>query len=214
MAKRSRLDFLAYVKRTFKRTDKNDEIYEFLDETTDELSTIFPFDIQKERWTVSLVTNQYDYTLPDNFGLVCGGVVFIDSAGSSKKLHKLSKEEFDRAYPDIEASDFAKDDPEDYVIYGNQILIAPYLSTISSEVLEISASEIQTRLSADNSTTDFNQWWEAVIKHGVLEKLYHSLEFWEASNQHKAKYGEGISRMAEADKANTIGLEQVEYTDF
>lgn len=212
----TRLEFLTYVKDSgFKRTDKDDEVYTALDEVLDELSTLFTFEVQRERWYVALANGQYDYPLPSTLTLWLGDVRYIDDAGASYPLNKLSPTRFFDKYSYLDDSNITYADPVDYCILGNQIYIAPYWDTWgNSQQIEITGGEIQTRLTADGDSPDFAQRWDEVIKHGVLYRLDQDLGLYEDADRYLLFYQNGKERMIAADvtKQHTIGHTQ--YEDY
>jgi hypothetical protein len=81
MDKMSGTEFYNYVLRTFKRTDKSQEVYDAITDTIMDMAERFGFeDAKVEAYTAAGITSLGDYKLdlPPNFGRLIGDVRFSD----------------------------------------------------------------------------------------------------------------------------------------
>jgi len=204
----TRLEFLSYVKNEFKRTDKDSEIYEALDDTLYDLTTEHDFHVHQTEQSISLIADTYEYSLTSySMSMLLGPVLYLDDTGDADPLIKLSKASFDLRFPDLTATDFDKDEPQYYAVYGNAIFIAPFPDTVTTESILVPISTIATKLVGDSDTPAFEDQWREVIKFGVLFRVWTQLgDFGKSQAQDNLLlYQRGIEKMKKIDKSKDRG---------
>lgn len=208
----TRLEFRDYVVDSeFKREDKDSQIYQALDDTLYDLSNEDSFQILQERWFISLVANQYDYTFPTDFNIFMGEVKYFSANGDAWLLNKLTKQQFDEKYDDLEASNFNKGEPTDFCPFGDQILIAPYLETVTTEKIQIRGSKVSTKLTADSDTPFFQDRFRETIKFGMLWRLETDLENISQASNYVELFQRGVLQMQRIDKSKSSATPMVAY---
>jgi len=184
---RTRLQFYNYILRTFKRDDKDTEIYESYNETIRFLANKMPVGNLKYQSYITTTVAQEDYPLPASNCHIIHPVRFIKSSSqdSGYPLNKLTKEAFSARYPNPNISDtdnLNTHEPVDYCIYSGSLLVGPAPDK-ATYILEVDWAKTPTSQDADSDLQELGEDWEEVLKWGTLARLY-----------------EGIGLQAEADR--------------
>jgi len=208
----TRTEFLTYIKRTFKREDKDTELIDALNDTLYDMSTRYDFQVSQTETEITLNDSDYKYDYPSGYAFLISNLKYIDSGGGGRTLNQLTKEQFDDKYPDISSSNADKGDPIDYTIYGNEIFIAPYLQTVTTQKLYISGSNVASEL-GESDSPDYEDRFREVIKFGTLYRAYSDLDLDDKAAKYKNLYDEGMEKMINIDDKKGNGIEQV-YMDL
>jgi hypothetical protein len=201
-------EYLTYIKKTFKREDKDDELTDALNDTLYDLTTAYDFQVKQTETAFNLTADTYSYTYPVTYAVLVSEIRYIDSGGGGKVLNLLNKSTFDRIYPDLKESTFSKGDPNDCAIYGNEIFLAPFPKTVNGEKIYISGSTVAVPLTANDSPS-FEDRWREVIKFGTLYRAYSDLEEDEKMAKYLQLYQNGVERMQKVDNRKNDGLDFV-----
>lgn len=209
--------FRDYVVNVFIRDDKDTEIYEAATDTVSELRRIFPFEEQLEETTVTdtlSVLGDYKLDLETDFGLLVGDVILLDGT-NSKPLIKLSKQEFDRLYPNPTASGVSMGRPKHYCIFNNDILIGPVPDSITAYTFKYTQS-IEPVLTVTSATASvpFTNLYREMVRAGTLFRLYLGLEAPELSSTYEALYRRLISQAVDREEMNKEPIRNTEYQDM
>lgn len=208
MANLTRTEYLTYVKKTFKREDKDDELVDALQDTLYDMSTNYEFQVSETETDLVIASDTYKYTYPSDYALLVSNVVYIDSGGSGRALTKLSKTEFDEKYPDISSTTFITGDPEDYMIYANEIYIAPYIKSVTSEKLYLYGADVAAVLGASDSPV-YKDRFREVIKFGTLYRAYSDLDMDDKAAKYELLYRNGVQKMIDVDQRKNTGQQYV-----
>lgn len=206
----TRLEFITYIKRTFKREDKDTELLDALTDTLYEMTTSYGFQVYQTETEFAIVEDQYEYTYPSTYATLISNVRYIDSGGGGVALTKLTKHAFDEKYPDIKESNFSKGDPINYTIYNDKIVIAPYPNDATNRKLYICGSSLQEELSSDSTSPSFQDRWREIIKFGTLYRAYMDLKEFETAGVYSNLYKSRLDEMIENDKTKDDGLDRAE----
>lgn len=171
--------FRDYVVRTFKRTDKDTEIYEAITDTIRDMRKRYPFgEMEVEAASTDTITALGDYKLDveDDFGLRIGNVVVQQGYTNSWELTRLTKEEFNRKYPNPTATDVAKAPPIDYCVFGGEMQFGP-VPDLTAYVYHVTYSK-EDLVAVVESTTSvpFAGRQRETLKYGTLSRLYMMLD--------------------------------------
>ncbi len=208
MDKMSGQELHDYIVRTFKRTDKTDEVYDAITDTIIEMCEKFGFEENKvEAYTTSGITSLGDYKidLPDDFGHLIGDVRWSNQ-NESRTLTKLSKQEFNEMFPDPDGDDPVYEEPTHYCIFGKKILLGPVPNDISHEYqIDYSKlpSEAITSVSIDVMFTDNAR---ECVKFGSLARLYEGVEEWDNAERYSQKYQIKLLEFASRETNNTRAI--------
>lgn len=211
-------EFLAYVKRIFKRTDKDTEIYEATADIIADIRLQLKTEDYKEEATVSAgISSLGDYriALPNDFGHIIGGVQLIDdSSGHTRTLKKISKQTYDQLYGDrLHAStsnvDMAM--PVDFCIYADQIFLGPVPDS-TSYIYHINyTTEDYASITAETDPVPFSERYRSILRAGVLSEIFMGLEEFDESNYWRQIYSDGLFKIKTNDDRNTSDIEGVVY---
>ena len=201
-------EFLAYVRRILKRTDKDTEIYEA---TTDVIADIRlqlnTEDYKEEAYSAGIATlGEYKIGLPADFGHLIGTITMVDNTGgTSFTLTKLSKAQYDDKYPDrlfTDTSDQYDGVPQDFCIYGKQIFLGPVPDSTSYRYYLNYTTEDFAAIAADTDPVPFTDRYRSMLRAGVLAEVYSGLEFFDEANYWRQMYVDGLVKLKANDDSN------------
>lgn len=193
-------DFLTYVRRDFKRTDKDTEITQAYNDMVMWVALQMPHGNYKFQSWVNTVAGQEDTPLPSNIIHIIHPIrLLIGSASSDSgySLDRLTKAEYDIRQPNPNRTNPSTSRPSAYTIYSRSILLDP-IPDLSTYIIEINWSKRPTAQSADSDTTSLGTEWDEILKLGTLERLYAGMSMYQ-----DAQYYAGLYRDAEG---NSVGM--------
>lgn len=208
--------FRDYLVRTFKRTDKDTEIYEAITDTVRDMRKRYPWgEMEQEAASSDTITVLGDYQIDveSDFGLRVGSVVVQDGYTNSWPLDKISKQEFDEIYPNPTATDVAKAPPIHYCVFGGQFLLGPVPDTINY-VYHVSYTK-EDLVSVTESTTSvpFAGRQRETLKQGTLSRLYSMLDEYDRAAFWGQLYESALVVDQRVEERNKGGRPVVAYTD-
>ncbi len=206
---------LDYIIRTFKRTDKNTEILEAINDTISDMRIRFSLDETKdEAYSTGIsVLGSYRIDLPDDFEHMVTDVKILDG-DQSYVLKKLSKQEFDDMYPNPNDTNVQKFKPVHYTIFSNAILLGPVPDKTSYQY-EFSYSTIyDTPITVSTSDVPFSDMYREALKYGVLFRINVALENDDAAAKWRTFYEEEIVKIVARDKHNIDSPIVMNYKDI
>ncbi len=183
-------DFKTYVKYDFKRTDKDTELVQAYNDMLNWLACQMPHSGYKYQSYISTSVNVEDYGVPATLIHILHPVKLIVGTGASDTGYPLihvSKEEYNRLYPNPNASGQSKGRPVHYTIFDRCILVGP-TPDVATYILEIDWSKRRTSMSADEDLPAIGSEWDEVLKNGTLERLYAGIGMLEESAFWGGKY--------------------------
>ena len=212
-------NFLAYLKRTFKRTDKDTELYEAITDTVFDMRLRFYAEDFKTRSSALIgcaSVGQFTLTLPTDFGHLIGQVSMIDTNGNQDypPLTKISIEKYDRLYPEraLSASDRNTGVPRHFCLYGGEIFVGPFIDKTTYEFYINYTQEDATDIVAGTTSVPFTDKYREVVKAGSLMRIFNDLEFYQEATIHERLYEQGIAKIAANDDLNSDALATVRYS--
>lgn len=207
-------EFLSYVKETFKRTDKDSEIYSACTDAIQYLLQGYPFDDYKKTTktlTVSSGTNQI--TLPTDFLKQLSSVQCIDT-DSAWPLTKLERSLFIDKYSYLEADATQTGVPTDYCIYGGKIYVGPYPDLTTYTFLLDYEYKLDSAISAATTTVPFTSINRKMLKHFTLQYLYNDLELSQLAALHENEGNKILRVLIDKEEVNAGGETGIAYNDF
>jgi len=187
-------EMLAYVLRTFKRTDKNTEAYEAITDAAQDMKRDLEFDgIKTEADTTDTISvlGDYEINIDSNVGLIIGNVILRDG-NNSRELEKLNKDEFNRLYPNQDAADATRGTPVHWCLFGGQLQIGPVPNKTTYTYHMSFTADDGTEVTAATASVPFSAVKQPrrALKFKALEYLYDGVE-----NETQArKYGQLYER--------------------
>lgn len=211
------LSFLNYVKRIFKRTDKDTEIYEATTDTIADIRIQMKTEDYKEDSFVTGISTLGYYTidLPTSFGHLIGNVTIVDDAsGYTKVLNKISKQTYDEKYGDrlhTDSADVNDDIPEDFCIYSGKIYLGPVPDLTTYKYHINYTTEAFAEVTAATDPVPFTNKYRRTLRAGVLADIYGGLEMFDESAFWEGEYNKGLIKLKANDDDNISNEEGVTY---
>lgn len=207
-------NFRGYIlRRGFKRTDKDTEIYEAMTDVVEEMRRRFRFDEAEIEATVTgLITTlgQFKMAIESNLGLLVGLV--MEDSTTAVPLNQLTKDEYDEKYPDANVTS-DRGYPRDFCVYGGQVYIGPIPDSVSYSYRMTYSVKAGTIISSTDSVP-FTNLYRKVFAAGVLSQLYMDLEEFEKSAFFEAQFEKGFEQAKTRERANSgVSTFVMESTD-
>lgn len=207
-------DWLTYVVRAFKRTDKEDEIFDATKDIIDDmrLKIIFPEDETDGDVTDTIDTlGDYRLSLEGDLGHFLSNIVLVDG-DFGFTLNKVSKAEYDRLYTGFGTSSSAQARPRDYCLFGDNILLGPVPDSIDY-VYKISyASDDLASYDSDSASIPFTNKYRRILRWGVLAFLFSDIV---KNDDQAAKFGTlyetGLKKIENRIDRNRVSIVRTRY---
>lgn len=209
-------ELLAYVKRSFKRTDKDDEIYEAMTDVVADVRIQLKTEDYKEEAFIGGVAALGDYkvAVPLDFQHLIGDVTVVDDGNCVKTLEKISKQAYDRLYGDrlhSAVADSTSGFPIHYCIYAQQIFLGPVPDS-TSYVYQINyTTELYTAITASTDPVPFSEMHRTMLRAGILAEVYAGVEFFDESNYWREIYRSELLKLNSLDANNIADTQGVAY---
>lgn len=182
-------DWRDYVLRGgFKRTDKDTELYEITTDTIQRMRRRFMFsEAQTEKSTTDTISTLGDFklTIESDFGMIVGLIV-EDGTNAYPPMVGVSKQIFDKYYPDINVSTH-RGIPVHYTIYADQIYLGPIPDSTSYNY-RISYSKRAGTVTSSTSSVPFTNLYREILRDGVLSGLWRGLDQYERADYFESKF--------------------------
>lgn len=211
-------EFLAYVIRKFKRTDKSTEIYQATTDIIADMRLQFDSeDYKEEAYIVGIDTlGDYRIATPNDFGHIIGNVTCVDvDSNSNRELNKISKAAYDEKYSDrlySSVGDISTGEPVDFCIYGKQIFVGPVPDSITYKYQINYTTEDYSEVDADTDPVPFSDRYRNILRQGVLMELHDGLENYEESGYWRALYTDGLGKIVGNDEDNIQDNDAVSFS--
>ena len=212
-------EFLAYVKRKFKRTDKDTEIYEAATDTIADMRLQIVSERYKEEAYLSGidVLGEYRLAVPSDFGHMIGDVSITETGNDEyyKPLEKISKLKYDELYGDrllTNVSNVSTGVPKHFCVYGDQIFLGPVPDLTTYRYQINYTTEGYDEVAADTDPVPFTTKYRNILRAGVLSEVHDGLESYEESNYWRAIYTTGLRKIMDNDDSNISDSELVRYS--
>lgn len=181
--------FKTYVKRDFKRTDKDTEIARAYNDMLKWLSIKMPIGDYKLQSYVETSIGIEDYELPCNLIQLQHPIKLIDGANLNGgfPLENISKAEYDIREPNPNGSNVNKGKPTAYTIYSRSILLTP-VPDLASYVMEINWSKRPVDQIVDTDTPLLGIEYDELLKWGTIERLYAGMQRYDEALYWGSKY--------------------------
>lgn len=164
-------DFLTYVKRIFKRTDKDTELYDAISDAIAELRRIYSFDEDEVETTTTAVIStlgQFQIALETNLGILIGDIVVVDG-DDSQIVTKIAKQRFDVLYPNPTSTTATRDKPQHFCVFAGNIYFGPVPDS-TAYTYRLNYSKGVSTITSSSSSVPFTKWYREPLRAGVLAK--------------------------------------------
>lgn len=167
-------DWLSYVLRAFKRTDKNTEVYDATKDTIDDMRIRMdlPEDEVQADFTDQIGTlGEYSMDLESDFGRMAGPVV-VQEDEDGWDLVLISKASWDRLYLANVTDESARGRPRHYAVYGNKIYVGPVPDKTSYVYKKSYTQDTRAAITSATGAVPFTHKYRETMRWGVLQRLY------------------------------------------
>lgn len=221
-------EWLTHVKKTFKRTDKDTEIYDATKDAINHLIAEYPFqEATRKQSTLTemiLYIGVTDLQLPSDFGRLLGGISIgeaTDVGGTDHRLlEKISLEEFRRLSPNPRATDEQRSRPTHYCfgesaqsVLGNSLWIQLWPVPDKDYKLHMNYSKIQsTDITAGTTYVMFSDpIHRRMMKYLVLHFAYSEIGYEDESAKWFVLYEREKEKLISLDYENQNAPTMVKY---
>lgn len=170
-------DFKTYVKRDFKRTDKDTEILTAYNDTIRWLSSKMAVGDYKYQSFVNTTVGIEDYELPSNMLHLFHPIKLLlgsNSGDEGFQLDFITKSAYDLREPNPNRNNPQTGRPSAYTIWSRSILLTS-IPDSSSYILEINWSKRPVDQASSTDTPSLPQEYDEILKWGTLERLYEGM---------------------------------------
>ena len=207
-------EWRAYVLRKgFKRTDKDTELYEATTDAIQELRRRFSFDVAETESTITdtiSVLGDFKMSQGSDLGMLQGIVLEDDDTGTP--LTRVSKAIFDEMYPSINVES-DRGYPQHYCLFGGYIYIGPIPDSVSYAYRQ-SYSQRAGVVTASTTGVPFTNLYRDVLCDLVISLLYDGLDEMDRAGFYRQKFEAGLLLCIRRERINSgVGLFQVRTTD-
>lgn len=197
----NREELRARVLRVFKRTDKDTEVNEAINDTYKEMVAIVGPRKVQDRLYKNLVIDRSEYALPTTALRFIHPFRLIDPDGGESSIGSypmtfLNKDDYDAIEPNPDATDPTTGSPTHYTIWKNCLLVTPLPD--KAYTIEINIGGEATALDLDSDESIFQETWDEVIAAGALRRLYAGIKLYQDSTYYQSVYlygGTGDSQL-------------------
>lgn len=182
-------NFLTYIKQDFKRTDKDTEITQAINDMIVWISIQIPHAGYKYQSYIPTVAKQYDYPLPTTKVHILHPLMLLDGFGTNDLgmvLEHIGKKEFDLIEPNPQRTNPSTAKTQKYTIFANSILCTPIPDKVY--ILQMDWTKRAVSLSGGSDAPALGSEWDEVIKHGSLERLFAGIGLYEEANYWSTRY--------------------------
>lgn len=210
-------DWVDYIVRTFRRTDKTTDIYDATNEAIGEIRRTFATAREEKETALTQqisVLGQYKMDVETDLGLNVSDV-FIQDTSNGRYLIPISKSMFDWLYTRWGTSAAHRAKPIHYCLYARQILIGPAPNTIAYNYVVSYSKDDHilvdvTTSSVPFTTTDYRE----ILKHGVLMRIFSLVENDEQAQKYGAFWLKGLKEIETKEDRNRRAVIATGYIDF
>lgn len=208
------IDWQEYVLRTFKRTDKSDELFDATNAAVAEIRRKLRTgrDEKETTFTDTIATlGEFRLDLESDVGQIID--VFVRDTSNGRYLERISKEEYDDNYGKWGTTSFSGP-PCHYCVFGGQVLIGPVPDSISyTYVTSYSRANLTPVTLASLSIPYTTQDYKELMGFGTLWRLYKGVENDDQAGAYKALWDDGLNQIETRERRNRRSVSVVAYTD-
>lgn len=208
---------LAYVKRTFKRTDKDQEIYDAIRDTVMDIRVRFKAeDYKEEAYSDITVVGDFKISLPEDFAHLIGRPILKNTSDDSTypPLRQISKERYDELYYDRISSTVSNrltGTPVHFCLYGREIFVGPAVDKTTYRVQLNYTTEDAEEITASTAVVPFSNRHCKTLRYGAMKELYIGLENYQEAEAWSNLYEADIPKIINNDLDNIADSEPISY---
>jgi len=201
----TRLQFLTYIKQDFKRTDKDTEIYQALNDTLKDIcSRGEPMEGYTYQSWCPTVVGQEDYPLPGTLLYLHHPIRLLEGSATGDSGYSLiytTKNNYDIIEPNPNRTSPATGMPSLYTIWSNSVLLSP-IPDKATYILEINWGRTTNELTGASDTSFLLSQYDEIVKWGTLMRLYLGLGLDQEGAKYAALYNDPIMGVKKIEHQN------------
>lgn len=166
--------FKTYIKYDFKRTDKDTELVQALNDAIRWLAAQMPHGGYKYQSWINTVNEQEDYPLPSTLMHLIHPIRLLEGAAATDSgypLEHITKEKYDIEEPNPNRTSPSTGKPTKYTVFSRSLLLKP-IPNSNTRIIEINWGKDTTDLSGDTDTPNLGAEYNEILKWLSLERLY------------------------------------------
>lgn len=211
-------EWLEYVIRAFKRTDKDTEIFDATKDCIDEMRRRLDFPEDESYTTVTdtiVSLGDYVMALESDFGKLVS-VVFQESDGTSgESLEQITRAQYDREFSPFGTGASSRGRPKKFCVFNNSILIGPVPDSVSYTYKLSYYTDDRETIDTDTESVPFTQKYRETLRRGVCARLFAEIV---KDDTQAAKFGglfdNDLRYIERRDDRNRAGSIQTKYQGF
>jgi hypothetical protein len=182
-------DFRDYIvdSKGFKRTDKDDELYDAITDAIQFMRRRFEFDEAETEVTSTdsiTVLGDFKLDIESDLGLLLG--VVLEDGSIATPLDRIPKKRFDELYPDANVTS-SRGYPRHYCVYAGQIRVGP-IPDKTSYAYRLSYSKRAGAITSSTAGVPFTDLYRDVLAEKVLELLYEMMEEYDRADRKAQRF--------------------------
>lgn len=209
-------NWLAYILRTFKRTDKTEEVFDATNAAVAEIRRKFRTarDEKETAMTDTIDTlGEYKLDVESDFGMAVSDV-FVRGSNNGFYLTPISKSRYDDLYGKWGTGSSQRGLPRDYCLFGGQVLLGPIPDSIDYVYVQSYGRARLTPADEDSSAIPYTtDDYKEIMGYGVLWRLYKLVENDDQAGAYKALWDDGLDQIKTLERRNRRVTTIVAYTD-
>lgn len=211
---------LDYIKRTFKRTNKDTELYEAMtDVVIDIKKRTLAEEFKVEAYTTGITAlGDYKLPVPFDFGHLIGDMTIIDEASQQAYciIRKVSKETFDELYPErlLTGGNQERGIPQHFCLFAEMFHLGPAPDDASYLYQINYTTEAVVDIDSDTTEVPFTDKNRYMVKCGALSKIYYDMGFDQEGAKWEAKYEQELQKYIDNDDFNIEPLSNMNYSEI
>lgn len=205
-------EFRDYVVEAFKRTDKDDEIYNATYDAIQFIAQKYPSeDYKQASYSFDITSSTSSRSMPDNCLYLNSEVVATEN-GSEWQLKQITRDKFQQLYGGTDSDDNGS--PVHYCIYGGTMYFGPIPDDNTYTMYFDYQLNPSTAISSSTAVVPFSQINRNMLRQYVLYFLYLDLDEPEIAKQ-KLSTAEGLlNQIIDNEDKLTDGTKNISYTDI
>jgi len=167
-------DWLTYVIRAFKRTDKTAEVFDATKDTIDDIRRRLKMpedEVQVDIADQITVLGEYQMDLETDFGHLVGPIM-VQEGNDGWDLAETSKTSWDIRYLANVTDQAARGRPVEFVIYGGKVFVGPVPDKLTYVYKMSYTRDPRATITAATAAVPFTNKHREVMRWGVLQRLY------------------------------------------
>ncbi|MDR1695587.1 MAG: hypothetical protein LBR69_03010 [Endomicrobium sp.] len=200
------------INSKFKRDDKEQETYDAINDTIAKMVLAHRFsEIENTQRELSIMPGNFKFKLSDDFVQPVGDVILLNGINQYFPLCKVTKDNFDFLYPNIENLDVQPSMPQHYCIFGGYVQVGPRPDKDYRYKLSYTKSPVIVDKTTQN--VPLSKYYLTIID-GALSELSYGVDEADKGQIYAIKYEQSLSAAIADDLKSTDAVRFVRPINF